>query len=138
MKKYEISSVRAAETKDIDVSQFFDVDEKVIITIRRLKAKQRNEITSMMLEGQKANVKNIGGEITKDEIEVEVTDASWFARIRTKELLYAVVQNDNFPFERWNEQIIDEIDERNPDFIQFLQNEVQAFNRPLAQRKSKK
>ena len=138
MMKYDISSVRQSETKDLDVSQFFNVDEKVFITIRRLKAKQRNEVTSMMLEGQKANIKTDGKEAIKDEIEVEVTDASWFARVRTKELLYAVVQNDNFPFEQWNEQIIDEIDERNPDFIQFLQTEVQTLNRPLAQQKSEK
>ena len=136
--KYDISSVRAAETKDLDVSQFFNVDEKVIITIRRLKAKQKNEITSMMLEGQKANVKTDSKGVTKDEIEIEIADSSWFAQVRTKELIYAVVQNDNFPFEQWNEQIIDEVDERNPDLIQFLQTEVQTLNRPLAEKKSKK
>lgn len=136
--KYEISSIRQSETKDIDVSRFFDVDEPIIITIRRLKAKQHNEITSMMLEGQRANIKNDGKEIAKDKIEIIVENVSWFVQIRTKELLYAVVQNDNFPFEKWNEQIIDEIDERNPDLIQSLQNEVQTFNRPLAQKKSKR
>jgi len=140
--KYEISSVRESETKDLNVSEYFDTDEKVIITIRRLRAKQRNEITLLMLEGQKINVKSKDEiseeEIMGAEISMDMANTSWFAQVRTKQLIYSVVQNDNFPFNEWNEQVIDEIDERNPDLILYLQNEVQKFNQPLAGGKSKK
>ena len=143
MKKYNVSSIREAETKDLDISRFFDTDEKVIITIRRMTAKQRNEITLLTLKGQKVNMKNAGvsdneEEVISAEMSVNVDETSWYTQVRMKQLVYSVVQNDNFPFECWNEQLIDEIDERNPDLIQFLQNAVQKFNLPLAKRKSKK
>ena len=62
----------------------------------------------------------------------EIKDTGWYQKTRDIYLLNGVVINDNFPFEKWDKATIDEIDKRCPEFIQFLQDEIQEFNRPLA------
>lgn len=124
--KYTIDDLRISDTKDIDVTRFFPTaEDPVIITIRRLPTKKRNDVVALMMMGQRIKT-------DKEEGSVEITDTGWYQKTREIELLNGVIINEGFPFEQWNEQFIDEIDGRCPEFIQLLQDEIQEFNRPLA------
>jgi len=124
--KYKIDDLMLSDTKEINVSQFFPTaTEPVIITIRHLMNKNHNDIIALMMIGQKIAPANEKGEF-------EIKDTGWYQRTRDIYLLDGVVINDNFPFEKWDKATIDGIDKRCPEFIQFLQDEIQEFNRPLA------
>jgi len=69
---------------------------------------------------------------------IEIKNTEWFTEARKIELLNGVLVDDNFPFEKWDEKTIDEIDERCPELIQYLQDEIQEFNRPLAEKNNEK
>jgi len=69
---------------------------------------------------------------------IEIKNTEWFTEARKIELLNGVVVDDDFPFEKWDEQFIDEIDHRCPELIQYLQDEIQEFNRPLAEKNNEK
>lgn len=132
--KYKIEDLREAETKDLDVTRFFPTaKEKVFITIRRLTTKKHNDVIALMTLGGeiKAHISEGGEEGA--EASFTGTNTSWYTGARMIELVGGVVLNDNFPFEIWDEKIITELDERNPGFITFLQDEIRAFDRPLAQ-----
>ena len=128
--KYSIDDVRLAETKEIDISPFLVVDEPVKIKIRRLTTKQRNEVVALMMKGQELSATK------KDSIKIKNTE--WFTEARKIELVHGVVVDDDFPFEKWDEEIINAIDEKNPELIQFIQGEIQDFNRPLEEKNSEK
>jgi len=122
--KYKIDELRFAEKKDLDVTRFFPTaTEAVTITIRRLTVRKRNEVLALMMSGQRFG---------SDGASLEIKDTTWFQKAREIELINCVVINESFPFEKWDKQIIDEIDERCPEMIQFLQDEMQELNRPLA------
>lgn len=134
--KYKIEDLREAETEDVDITEFFpSAKEKVFITIRRLTTKNHNDVIALM---------TMGGEIkaripTDDEEEgteasFSATNTSWYTEARMIQLLGGVVQNEKFPFEKWDEQIVNELDERNPLFITFLQERIRKFDRPLARK----
>jgi len=128
--KYSIDSVRLSETKEIDISRFMKTDEPVTIKIRHLTTKKRNEVIALMMKGQEVST------VKKNSVEIKNTE--WFTEARNIELLNGVVVDDNFPFEKWNKEIIDQIDEINPELIQFIQDEIQEFNRPLAVKNNEK
>lgn len=128
--KYTVENVKLAGTKEIDISQYLNVDEVVKIKIRHLTNKKRNEVVALMMKGQELSTTN------KDSFEIKNTD--WFAEARKIELLNGVVIDDDFPFEKWDEDFINIVDEKNPELIQFIQEEIQDFNRPLAEKKSEK
>jgi len=133
--KYKIEDLREAETKDLDVTEFFPTaKEKVIITIRRLTTKKHNDVIALMTLGGEIKARiSAGGEEEGTEASFTGTNTEWYTGARMIELVGGIVLNDNFPFEKWDEQIITELDERNPGFITFLQDEIRAFDRPLAQ-----
>jgi hypothetical protein len=125
--KYSVSDMVMADTKTVDVSEFFPGDEKVTVTVRHLPVQKRNEVIALMTVGQKFNA---------NAEEVEIKDPSWFVKANKIQLLNGVVVDDSFPFEKWDEATIEAIDQRNPSFIELLLKEIQDHNRPLAQKKN--
>lgn len=128
--KISIDNIKMAEIKEIDISPYLTVDEPVKIKIRHLTTKKRNEVIALMLHGQEMSGVN------KDNIRIENTE--WLDKSRMIELLNGVVVDDEFPFEKWDEDIINKIDERNPELINFIHKEIQEFNRPLAEKNNEK
>jgi len=128
--KYTIDDVKLSETKEIDISPYLNVDEPVKIKIRHLTNKQHNEVIALIMKEQELSTTN------KDNFKIKNTD--WFAETKKIELLNGIVIDDDFPFEKWDEEFINIIDEKNPELIQYIQEEIQDFNRPLAEQKKEK
>lgn len=129
--KYTANDIRKAETRKIDISEYFKDEKKVYLTIRRFSNHQQNELVGIMTAGQEIKMKS-------KEIEEQFVKMSnaWLPEYRAKQLLYGVdAKTDDFPFEKWDESFINEIDEINPDLISFIQGEVEDFNAPLAKEK---
>lgn len=137
--KYKIEDLREAETKELDVTRFFpSAKEPVIITIRRLTTKKHNETIALTALGGEIKTQMLDDDKPdKPEASFSATNTLWYSAARMVELIGGVVLNDAFPFEEWNEKIIDELDERNPEFITFLQDEIRLLDRPLASRPKK-
>lgn len=128
--KYSVDDVKISETKEIDISPFLTVEGPVKIKIRHLTTKRRNEVVALMMKGQEFS--------TQSEGSIEIKSTEWFMEARKIELLNGVVVDDDFPFEKWDEDFINEIDEKCPEMIQFIQTEIQDFNRPLAEANNEK
>jgi len=128
--KYSIDDIKMSETKEIDISQFIPAATgPVKIKIRHLTVKKRNEVTALIMKGQ---------EFTQKMDKVELKNTDWFLEARKIELINGIVVDDDFPFNRWDETIIDEIDERCPELIAYIQNAIQDHNRPLAEENEEK
>lgn len=128
--KYTISDMRISETREVEVTGFFPKAEgRVVMRIRRLTNEKRNEVLALTVRGQ----------IRREDGSIEIKDTSWLTKARTIQLLHGVdAKAEDFPFERWDEQTIKEIDERNPEFITVLSDAIQEFNSPLAERSGEK
>jgi len=107
--KYNVDSIKMSETKEVDISEYIPSATEPVTGAG-------------------------GGEGNT----IEIKNTEWFTEARKIELLNGVLVDDNFPFEKWDEQTIDEIDERCPELIQYLQDEIQEFNRPLAVKNKEK
>jgi len=115
--KYDIEDILQDETKKLDVSQFFPkAEEKVFVTIKRLPSQHQYHVTACMADGT-----------FKGEKE--------YMEARKTVLLHGIVKED-FPLEKWDEEVIEKLEESKGQFLDFLINEISEFNRPLAQRKN--
>ena len=137
--KYKVEDLREADTKDLDVTRFFpSAKEPVVITIRRLTTKKHNEAIALMTLGGELKTQITDGGIQEGAAASFVaTNTAWYSAARMVEILGGVILNDKFPFETWDEPLVDILDKRNPEFIAFLQDEIRTFDRPLVQKPKK-
>jgi len=136
--KYNVDSIKMSETKEVDISEYIpSATEPVKIKIKHLTTKKRNEVIALMMKGQELST-GVSGTGGGEGNTIEIKNTEWFTEARKIELLNGVLVDDNFPFEKWDEQFIDEIDQRCPELIQYLQDEIQEFNRPLAEKNNEK
>ena len=140
--KYKVEDLREADTKDLDVTRLFpSAKEPVVITIRRLTTKKHNEAIALMTLG--GELKTQITDDTDDEkregaaASFVATNTAWYSAAQMVRILGGVVLNDKFPFETWDEPLVDILDKRNPEFIAFLQEEIRTFDRPLVQKPKK-
>ena len=113
------AKIRKAETKDILINEYMELDEDDIkngtqykIVIRKLTMKQQFELRESIPDAQ---------------------NPSYEAIVRV--LKNAVISS---PFEEWNEEKIKWLDESNGDLLLHLFMEVADFNSPLAEKKGSK
>jgi hypothetical protein len=131
--KYKIAELRDAEYREVDITEFFpSAQEKVIVKVRRLTEKKRNDVVALMMRGQSVKAE------TKETGEMTILDTGWFQKGREIELLNGVIIDDSFPFEKWDIAFIDELDERCPELIRKIHDAIQEFNRPLARKSAEK
>ena len=107
------AKIRKAETKDIPINEYMELDEdEYKIVIRKLTMKQQFELRESIPDAQNPSYEAI-----------------------VKVLKNAVVSS---PFEEWNEEKIKWLDESNGDLLLHLFMEVAEFNAPLAQKNGSK
>ena len=109
--------ISKADTKEIVINPFMDLDEEDItngtkykIKIRKFTVKQQTDIWS--------------------EISGKENQVSYDLIVKTLE--YGVIST---PFESWNEEKIKWLDETNRDLLMMIFQEVINFNRPLEEMK---
>jgi hypothetical protein len=114
--KYKIEDTRSISRKEVDVTKYFPKAEgKIVIWVKRLSGGKRIEVLSFMGEDEK--------------------DFTGYSKTMIFNLLHGVeTDHPDFPFERWDELTIKEIDERCPDLIETILNNFMEMNRPLAKR----
>jgi len=116
--KYTTDDILNNETKELDISAFFPgAEEKVIMRMKRLSAKDQYHITACMRE-----------RTFKGEQE--------YLNARKTVLLNGIVQDEDFPMEKWDAATIDLLEENKSQFLDYLVSEISDFNRPLAEKKS--
>mgnify|MGYP001344713634 CR=1 FL=1 len=127
--KYAISQLRESDTKAIDVTKYFPTaTEAVTIRVKRLTNEKRTEVIALSMKGQKIGD---GG--------MEVKQTNWLQQSHIVELIAGVdTQATDFPFERWDEQTIKEIDDRCPQLIETLHDAIGDINVPLAPKSGEK
>ena len=114
-----------AETKKIDVSEYFKSDEPITIEIKHYSNWQRGEILALMTSGQ---------EYDQTTNKVIFKNTGFQNELFRKELLYGVAKT---PF-GWDEKIIKEIDDKNPELLAYIHAEVEGYNIPFEPKKSGK
>lgn len=107
------AKIRKAETKDILINDYLDVDEgeEFKITIRKHTVKQQMDLNDLIPDPSKP---------------------SWKTLVQI--LLWGVVKT---PFEKWDEEKIKWLDEvgqvvNDKNLVLYLFGEILEFNRPLA------
>ena len=113
-------TLKCLETKEIDVSRFFDIKEPVKMKIRHYTNWAKNEIEGIVTAGQALDAKTN---------KVYFAETNFQARVMIKKLLSGVAFS---PFD-WNEGSIRELDNLNPDLIAFVLEEIEKYNVPLAE-----
>jgi hypothetical protein len=130
--KYTIEDLREAETKELDVTQFFPkAKEPVIITIKRLNSRQHARYFNFIALAQ--------FEITQakaDGIPLDQVDLSGWDAARMETLLGGVIQDDKLPFEKWDKETIEAVDKRDSALVSFIYDGIQELGRPLAKKKN--
>jgi len=128
--KYTIDDLREAETKDLDVTQFFPkAKESVFITIRRLESGFHNRVINFL-----ALARYEIEQAKENGIPSSQADLSGWDAARLETILGGVVIDDKFPFEQWDKETIKAAEQRNPSFISFLYTNIQGLDRPLAEK----
>ncbi|MHA1225262.1 MAG: hypothetical protein ACTSPV_00800 [Candidatus Hodarchaeales archaeon] len=113
----DVNDVLPIETKDLDITRFFkDQSKKVVIQIRHYTYGEKMKLAQMISSEDPGKVKV---ENLKDVIYAE--------------LLYGVVKETS-PFGGWDSFLIEELDKRNPELIEFIHTAVREYNSPLAEK----
>ena len=109
------AKIRKAETKDILINDYMELDEDDVkngtqykIVIRKLTVRKRYEIGNMASDSGKL--------------------PPWEALVQM--LIDGV---DSTPFSEWNEEKIKWLDGKSPDLVSKVFTEIAEFNRPLAE-----
>lgn len=126
----EIREMR--DSKEVDISPYVSeeirkkIDGPISIELKTLTTKQQDEVQGYLSRFARTDRR------TKDTY---FNDEAWLHKSRIKMLLIGVNKDKpNFPFPKWDEQFIDAIDERAPQLIRFLSDELEELNRPLEQK----
>jgi hypothetical protein len=122
--KYKISDLRTGDFEELNITEFFpSATEPVVIKIRRLTEKKRSDVVALQMLGQSIK----GGNI-------EIQDTAWYQKANEIRLLNCVIFDESFPFEKWDNQFVNEIGEKCPEMILKILNKIEEVNRPLAER----
>lgn len=113
----KLDDVVPVETRDLDITRFFkDKSKKVVIQIRHYTYGEKMKLAKLLTSDEpgKINVQNL------DEILYQ-------------ELQYGVVKETS-PFGKWDRELIEELDKKNPELVEYIHNAVRDFNLPLAEK----
>ena len=117
----KLDDIVPVETKNLDITRFFkDKSKKVVIQIRHYTYGEKMKLAQMISSEEPGKVKV---ENLKDVIYLE--------------LLYGVVKETS-PFGGWDNFLIEELDKRNPELIEFIHTAVREYNSPLAEKSAEK
>lgn len=136
--KYSTSDVKAAAIKVIDITEYFTNPGGVVkLKIRHYSHYEANEINALLLQGQ--SFKRLPGSNDEDESgdEVSVKKFQMAEAFIFRMKAGVVVDDEEFPFERWDDDFIREIDRLNPNLTGFINDEIVGYNRPLEKKKRK-
>jgi len=136
--KYQTSDVKAAAIKVIDITEYFTNPGGIVkLKIRHYSHYEANEINALLLQGQ--SFKRTAASDDGDEAGAEVSvkkfhmAEAFLARMKAG----VVVEDEEFPFQRWDEEFIREIDRLNPNLTGFIIDAIVEYNRPLPKKKRK-
>lgn len=121
----DLHSLKPAETKEIDISKYFNEKEPIVIVIRHYTNWLKNEIQGLMTAGQEYDQKTQ---------KVIFKNMNFQNQVLMKELIGGV-QSCPFP---WNEETIKEIDEKNPELLEYILKEIEDFNSPFEMTSNRK
>lgn len=130
--KYGSKDIKALPTKTIDITEFFtNPGEKVKLKIRHYSHYEANEINALLLQEQSFR----RGEENQDEVNVKKLHMAeaFLARMRA-----GVLIDEEFPFEKWDDEFILKLDRLNPDLTGYIQDNIVEYNRPFEKRKERK
>jgi len=130
--KYGSKDVKALPTKEIDITEFFtNPGGKIKLKIRHYSQYEAHEINALLLQGQSFK------RGTEDEGEVNLKKfhmaEAFLARLKA-----GVVMDDDFPFEKWDDEFIQELDRINPEMTGYIHDQIQEYNRPFEKKKERK
>jgi len=136
--KYQMGDVKPAAIKVIDITEYFTNPGGIVkLKIRHYSHYEANEINALLLQGQsfKRTAVVDGEDESGDEVSVKKFHMAeaFVARMKAG----VVVNDEEFPFESWDEEFIREIDRLNPDLTGFISDEIVGYNRPLQKKKGK-
>jgi len=137
--KYQMGDVKPAAIKVIDITEYFTNPGGIVkLKIRHYSHYEANEINALLLQGQsfKRTAAVDGEDESGDEVSVKKFHMAeaFVARMKAG----VVVNDEEFPFESWDEEFIREIDRLNPDLTGFISDAIVEYNRPLPKKKGKK
>jgi len=137
--KYQMGDVKPAAIKVIDITEYFTNPGGIVkLKIRHYSHYEANEINALLLQGQsfKRTAAVDGDDESGDEVSVKKFHMAeaFVARMKAG----VVVNDEEFPFESWDEEFIREIDRLNPDLTGFIIDTIVGYNRPLQKKKGKK
>ena len=130
--KYQIGDVKSAAIKVIDITEYFTNPGGIVkLKIRHYSHYEANEINALLLQGQSFK----RGTDDTDEVSVKKFHMAeaFVARMKAG----VVVDDAEFPFQRWDEEFIREIDRLNPELTGFISDEIVGYNPPLPKKKRK-
>jgi len=130
MEKIDVSEIREMrDSKEVDISPYVSEEkaaEPILIRLKTLTTKQQDEVQGYLSRFARTDRK------TRDTY---FNDEAWLHKSRIRMLLIGVDKDDpNFPFAKWDEQFIDAVDERAPQLVRYLSDELEELNRPLEQK----
>jgi len=130
MEKIDVSEIREMrDSKEVDISPYVSEEkaaEPILIRLKTLTTKQQDEVQGYLSRFARTDRK------TRDTY---FNDEAWLHKSRIRMLLIGVDKDDpNFPFVKWDEQFIDAVDERAPQLVRYLSDELEELNRPLEQK----
>jgi len=136
--KYQMGDVKPAAIKLIDITEYFTNPSGIVkLKIRHYSHYEANEINALLLQGQsfKRTAAVDGEDESGDEVSVKKFHMAeaFVARMKAG----VVVNDEEFPFEHWDEEFIREIDRLNPELTGFINDEIVGYNRPLQKKKGK-
>jgi len=124
------------KTKEVDISEFIDpaivekMGGKVPIELKKLNTKERDENTGILSKY---------ADFDKSKRRGSFSDPAWVHESRIQLLLIGVnKEREDFPFEKWDEGFLEEIDNSCPELIEYLSDELDELNHPLPLKNSKK
>jgi len=127
--KLKIDDVRdGRQTRQVDIQPFTSekIQEKhpdpIYLTIRTLTVEERDANLGMLTQFTQFDRKDGTGRFTGPD---------WIHKSRIQLLLAAVVVDDSFPFEKWDEEFVEQLGRQNPALINHLSEEIEALNSPL-------
>ena len=135
--KIKVGDFRSTrKTKEVDISDFIDpatvekMGGKVLVELKKLNTKERDENTGILSKY---------ADFDKSKRRGQFTDPEWVHESRIQLLFIGVnKEREDFPFEKWDEGFLEEIDDSCPELIEYLSDELDELNRPLPLKNSKK
>jgi len=130
--KFQTNDIKPAAVKVIDITEYFTNPGGIVkLKIRHYSHYEANEINALLLQGQSFK----RGADDEDEVSVKKFHMAeaFLARMKAG----VVVNDEEFPFQKWDDDFIRELDRLNPNLTGFISDEIVEYNRPLQKKKRK-